>query len=88
MKTITRAKYLDRIIELNGTPDIEIITGIRRSGKSKLMQDVYKRQYTKIFPAMFTVLDHKFCVGDPMVLFMEGKHVNVPVMSGNTSRCV
>ena len=36
MKTITRAKYLDRIIELNGTPNI--ITGIRRSGKSKLMQ--------------------------------------------------
>lgn len=48
------------------------------------IRDKYE-EYTKIFPAMFTVLDHKFCVGDPMVLFMEGKHVNVPVMSGNTS---
>lgn len=51
MKVIMREKYLDRIITLNGTPDIKIITGIRRSGKSKLMQsyiEYLKTHYEKI----------------------------------------
>lgn len=39
MKTILRKRYLDRMINLKDTQDIKIITGIRRSGKSQLMQD-------------------------------------------------
>lgn len=38
MKTIIRERYLERIKALKDTPDIKIITGIRRCGKSNLMQ--------------------------------------------------
>ncbi|MGN0385509.1 MAG: ATP-binding protein [Lachnospiraceae bacterium] len=38
MRTIVRERYIERIKALRDTPDIKIITGIRRSGKSNLMQ--------------------------------------------------
>ena len=48
MKLIERTTYLSEMLELIDTPDIKVITGVRRSGKSKLMealaQKIVKRQ--------------------------------------------
>ncbi len=38
MKLIERSHYLNKMINVIGTPDIKVLTGVRRSGKSKLLE--------------------------------------------------
>ena len=43
MKLIERTTYLSEMLKLADTPDIKVITGVRRSGKSKLMETLAQK---------------------------------------------
>ena len=58
MKLIERPALLDRLSDLRGTPDIKIITGIRRSGKSQLMKDYIDRIRTVEPDVNIIVIDY------------------------------
>lgn len=83
MKIIERKEYLDRLIRLKDTPDIKIITGLRRSGKSELvrayMELIHTNEDTNIIYVDFADLKfddlktykelYNFCEGQ----YIDGK---------------
>lgn len=65
MERIIRNKYLRELIDLSGTPDIKVITGVRRCGKSVLLQqfeDYLKEteEYVNIISANLQELEYEY----------------------------
>ncbi|MBP5200342.1 MAG: ATP-binding protein [Schwartzia sp.] len=66
MKLIERPHYLQRLIGLRGTPDIKIITGLRRSGKSKLLQAFIARVSAETPDANIIFVDFMELANEPL----------------------
>ncbi|MGN1146376.1 MAG: carboxylesterase/lipase family protein, partial [Acetatifactor sp.] len=74
--------------EKNGE-DFFAFLGVKTLEEARALDAFYIRdkyaEYAQTHPRMFTVVDNRFCFGDPLVLFMQNKHANVPIMAGNTA---
>lgn len=62
--------------------------GVKTLEEARKLDPLFIREkyneYAKNNSRMATVIDNKFCFGDPIELYMKNEHARVPVMSGNT----
>lgn len=63
--------------------------GVKNLEEARSLEALYIRDkysdFMKKHGFMTTVIDGKFCIDDPLLLYMNNKHAKVPIMSGNTS---
>lgn len=98
MSAMIRSPYRERSIgepaplwraEENGWRFLDFL-GVKSLEEARALDAVFIRdkyeEFVKQCPpmAMATVVDHRFCVGDPLVLFLQGRCLPVEVMAGNT----
>ena len=78
---IIKRDYLQKLINVIGTPDIKTITGVRRSGKSKLLESfkdyVDKNiENSNIIHINFNLIKHKDLLNyERLNQFIESKYV-------------
>lgn len=66
MKTLTRTEYLDQLKSVNGTHDIKVITGVRRSGKSVLMHSYIEWIKRNVKNANIILIDFTLLKYEPL----------------------
>lgn len=81
MKLIKRKSYLRQLINVMGTPDIKVITGVRRSGKSKLMDAfidyVQKQSDSNIIRIKLTLKQFEALKnGDNLYKYIDGQFIS------------
>lgn len=81
MKLIERKFYLQQLIDVMNTPDIKVITGIRRSGKSKLMDAfiayVQTKSESNIIRIKLNLKEFEFLKnGDALYKYVDAHYVN------------
>lgn len=63
--------------------------GVKGLEEARQLDAVYiLHKYTEFAqtnPRMYSCVDGRFCVGDPIHLFLQGKHAGVPILAGNTT---
>lgn len=82
MKLIERTQYLNKLVRVIGTPDIKVITGVRRSGKSKLLE-AFRAYIEKNIPDC-NIIHINFNLPEydhlleyrPLYDFIKGQYVN------------